>query len=513
MHAPLRLAELMGSLSLATDLADGFSLEKSLRTTVLAVRLARAAGSDDAATARCFWGTLLRFTGCTAFAHEEATSYAAGDDIALRHALAMVDFGRPSTFVARVVGGLAPGASLGARAKAVASLLGSPGAPKAHAHAQCEAGIAFAHAVGMPDVAEVLNYREERWDGRGPRGVAREEALPLAARVADVADVAELFAWHGGPEAAWDELRRRAGGSLDPRLVERFVAEGGGMFASVFATSVWEEFLASEPGTARVADDDAAVTRTLEAFARIADLASPYTLGHARRVADLAAAGADAMGLDADTQRLTFHAGLAHDLGRVAVPTGIWNKPAPLTPFERERVRTHSQHTETILRLAPSLHPIADIAGATHERGLGAGYHRRLRLRELGPPARLLAAANVWVALTSDRPHRARQSPAEATVAVRAMSQSGELDPSAVDAVLAAAGAPRHRRTPPAALSPREAEVVRLVAIGRTNPEIGTLLGISPRTAQHHVMNVYQKLGLESRAGLALYAVEHGLLD
>ena len=55
---------------------------------------------------RCFWGTLLRFTGCTAFAHEEATSYAAGDDIALRRALAMVDFGRPSTFVARVVGGL-----------------------------------------------------------------------------------------------------------------------------------------------------------------------------------------------------------------------------------------------------------------------------------------------------------------------------------------------------------------------------------------------------------------------
>ncbi len=89
MDAPLRLAELMGSLSLATDLADGFSLEKSLRTTVLAVRLARAAGCDEAATTQCFWGTLLRFTGCTAFAHEEATSYAAGDDIALRRALAI----------------------------------------------------------------------------------------------------------------------------------------------------------------------------------------------------------------------------------------------------------------------------------------------------------------------------------------------------------------------------------------------------------------------------------------
>jgi DNA-binding NarL/FixJ family response regulator len=62
-------------------------------------------------------------------------------------------------------------------------------------------------------------------------------------------------------------------------------------------------------------------------------------------------------------------------------------------------------------------------------------------------------------------------------------------------------------------LSNREVEVVRLVAVGRTNKEIGTLLRMSARTAQKHVMNVYDKLGLESRAGLALYALEHGLLD
>ena len=94
------------------------------------------------------------------------------------------------------------------------------------------------------------------------------------------------------------------------------------------------------------------------------------------------------------------------------------------------------------------------------------------------------------------------------------MVADGALDCRAVQAVLEARGAARARkRAWPAGLSDREVAVVRLVAVGRTNREIGRLLGMSPRTAQKHVMNVYDKVGLESRAGLALYAIEHGLLE
>ena len=123
----MRVAELLGSLSLATDLADGFALEKSLRTTALACRLARVTGADDAGVRAAFWATLLRFAGCTAFAHEEGRYYGVGEDIALRRALAMVDFGRPATFVSAALRDIATHAPFAARATALGRLVAPPG--------------------------------------------------------------------------------------------------------------------------------------------------------------------------------------------------------------------------------------------------------------------------------------------------------------------------------------------------------------------------------------------------
>jgi DNA-binding CsgD family transcriptional regulator len=177
-------------------------------------------------------------------------------------------------------------------------------------------------------------------------------------------------------------------------------------------------------------------------------------------------------------------------------------------------VRAHSHHTEVVLRGA-GLHDLADIAGATHERGRGAGYHKGRALDGVPFLARIVAAADVLAALGEERPHRPALDANTAVKELRAQVESGALDARAAQAVLDAAGmSPSKRKNAwPGGLSDREVEVVRLVAVGRTNKEIGSLLGVSSRTAQKHVMNIYDKLGLESRAGLALYAIEHGLLD
>lgn len=501
-------------MSLCTDLADGFALEKCLRTAVLATRIARSVSDDPEVHRTTYWASLLRFTGCTAYAHEEGRHYAAGDDISLRATLAYVDFGRPATFVGRALRGIARDAPLVARIRAVGSLVASPAAPARHAEAQCEVGAAFARTVDMPAVAEVLSLRDERWDGRGPRGVARAEAIPLAARIADVADVVELFAWSYGPEQAQDELERRAGGQLDPALVVHVRDHAPALLLGLFESTVWDLFLEAEPAPHRIAATPAERLACFEAFSRIADVQSVYTLGHSPRVAALAMRAAEVLGLPEPERVLAREAGFVHDLGRVAVPVGIWEKRAPLTAFERERIRTHSHQTETVLRLAPGLAPVAEIAAAAHERAGGQGYHRRLRADATPVTARLLAAADVCVALASDRPHRPRRGPDEVVRELRGLVTEGALDARAADAVLEAArfAAPTRRRDA-RHLTDREREVVRLVAVGRTNKEIGALLGMSPRTAQKHVMNVYQKVGLESRAGLALYAVEHDLLD
>jgi len=218
-----------------------------------------------------------------------------------------------------------------------------------------------------------------------------------------------------------------------------------------------------------------------------------------------------AAGLADGERALVRRAAAVHDLGRVASANSTWDKPGPLNAVEWQRVRTHSQHTEAVLRAA-GLDELADVAGATHERGRGGGYHRGLD--SVSFLAKLLGAADAMAAPGETRPHRPGLDDDRAITELRGLVESGDLDARAANAVLEPRGVTsKRKRAWPAGASDRADEVIRLVAVGRTNQEIGALLGVSPRTAQKHVMNVYDKLGLESRAGLALFAVEHGLIE
>ena len=135
----VRLVEVLGTLSLACDAADGFAHETTMRTAVLAAGLARLVG-DDRLVGDGVIASLLRHIGCTAFAVEEAHRYGAGDDVGLRSVMAEVDFGRPEEAVRIVTDRLAPDATTQARHSAVETLLGDgPLAAARHAAAQCDA--------------------------------------------------------------------------------------------------------------------------------------------------------------------------------------------------------------------------------------------------------------------------------------------------------------------------------------------------------------------------------------
>jgi DNA-binding NarL/FixJ family response regulator len=125
---------------------------------------------------------------------------------------------------------------------------------------------------------------------------------------------------------------------------------------------------------------------------------------------------------------------------------------------------------------------------------------------------RVLAAADAYAAMTADRPYRRALDPATAARDLRAEADAGRHDAEAVEAVLAAAGhPPARRRAYPRDLTEREVEVLRLLARGMTNKQIAARLVVSPRTVQHHVAHIYPKIGRRSRAGAALFAMEHGL--
>jgi HD-GYP domain-containing protein (c-di-GMP phosphodiesterase class II) len=252
----------------------------------------------------------------------------------------------------------------------------------------------------------------------------------------------------------------------------------------------------------------------LSAFADFADLKSPWTRGHSRRVASLAERAGRHAGLDEAACDVLRRAGLVHDLGRVAVENGIWDKPGPLTTAEWERVRLHPYYTERILVRCRSLASLVEPASSHHERLDGSGYHRSLAADSLSREGRILAAADVFAALTADRPHRPALADDAAAGILEAETGRG-LDPDAVACVLAAAGqrdAPLSSRWP-ADLTDREVEVLRLIARGRSNRDVGEQLFISPKTVGRHVENLYAKTGVSSRAAAALFAMEHGLLD
>ena len=501
-----RLAELIGSLSLATDLAAGFALETALRTCLGAVRLGRAAGVDGEALRDVYYTGLLRFIGCTAFSHEQAW-YGAGDDLAWSRELATVDAARPADVLATVVRRVGRGAGALRRAQAVARTLSDPKAPKEFATAHCGLAVRLAARLGMSErVVAALGQIYERWDGKGqPHGV-RGAAIELPARLMHVAWRAEVHRAADGPARAIEVVAERAGGELDPALARRFVAEARAIFVEPPSSSVWEPFLDAEPSPHRRAVDAAAVA---EAFAQFVDIKSPFTLGHSTGVAALAAAAAPRLGLDAETLRL---AGLLHDLGRVSVPNGIWDKRGPLNAVEWQRVRQHALETEHILGQTPLFAELAAICGQHHERTDGSGYHRGVAPADRA--ARLLAAADAYHAMREERAHRPALSAEAAARALVDDAERGRLDRQAVEAVLAAAGQPvRLRGELPNQLSAREVEVLCLLARGLSNKEIGARLHISAKTVQHHVAHIYEKTGVSTRAAAALFAVENRLLD
>jgi HD-GYP domain-containing protein (c-di-GMP phosphodiesterase class II) len=228
-------------------------------------------------------------------------------------------------------------------------------------------------------------------------------------------------------------------------------------------------------------------------------------------VAALAATAARAEGLPAEAVDAVRHAGLLHDLGRVAISGGVWDKATPLTDAEREKIRLHSYVGERLLSRAPAFARISEITSLTHERLDGSGYHRRVAAAAVPPEARILAAADVYQALVEDRPHRKAYSAEGAVAQLKTMVEAGALCPDATRAVLAAAGHAPPKLDRVAGLTARQVEVLRLLARGLTNKEIASALDISTKTAGHHVQHIFGKLGVTTRSGAAIHAMKFGI--
>jgi HD-GYP domain-containing protein (c-di-GMP phosphodiesterase class II) len=507
----VRLAEIVATLSLATDLGYGQPMEHVLRSCLLSLRLGERMGLDESERVVVYYVGLLACVGCYADAHEQARWF--GDDIALKAGTYGVDLaGLPmmAFMVRRVGAGEAPHRRLGRR---LSFMAGGRKEIEGMFVTHCVVTGTLAECLGLgPAVRAALQQAYERWDGKGePDGVAGEE-VAVSVRLMQLSRAVEVFHRAGGAGAAIEIARKRRGTEFDPALVDLFCEEAPTLLDDVAAVAGWDAVIAAEPAL-RLVLTEAEFDAALEAIADFADLKSPYTLGHSRAVADIAADAGRQMGLDEREIVLLHRAGLVHDLGRLGVSNAIWDKPGPLTPAEWERVRLHPYLSGRMLATSRALAPLAALASQHHERLDGSGYPGGLSSAALAPAARVLAASDCYCAATEPRPHRPARTVQEAADELRAEATSGRLDGDAVEAVLGAAGQPvRRRRERPAGLTAREVEVLRLIARGLSNKAIAQRLVISRSTAGKHVEHIYEKLGVSSRASASLFAVQHGLL-
>jgi HD-GYP domain-containing protein (c-di-GMP phosphodiesterase class II) len=380
-----------------------------------------------------------------------------------------------------------------------------------HLTAECEVAGMLAGGLGLPgSVQSLLAHLLERWDGRGPLARAKGEEIPLPMRIVHVAVDAALQRLLGGDERVVRLISERAGHAFDPEVVACLVDDAERILGLDARTSVWEETLSHEPAP-QLLLEGGSIDRALAAMGNFADLISPSLGGHSAGVAALAAAAARRCRIDAADATALRRAALVHDLGRVAIGARIWEKRGPLNADEWEQVRLHPYHTERVLSRSSFLAALAPIAGAHHERLDGSGYHRAATGAELALPARLLAAADVYHAMTEPRPHREPIAPERAAEILGEEAGARRLDADAVTAVLESAGqrAPPIER--PAGLTEREAEVVGMLARGLQTKQVARALGISVKTADRHIQNAYRKIGVSTRAAATLFAMEHGL--
>jgi HD-GYP domain-containing protein (c-di-GMP phosphodiesterase class II) len=508
----LRLADLVGAFSLATDLGLGQPMEHVLRSWVIAGRLGGHLGVEPDDRGALYYSATLAWVGCVADTPELATWF--GDDIAFRADSRRVDLaGLPMLgFMLRHVGVASPALHrIRLGAKLVAT--GGKGVEQVLL-SHCLTTARMAERLGLgADVCDPLQQVFTRWDGKGVPGGVGGEAIAFPMRLLQLADIVEVFHRIDGTDSAVEVARARRGKHFDPAVVDAFCGVAPDVLGDASSELDWEALIDEEPALQwRLTDHE--LDAALEAVGDFTDLRSPSRAGHSRGVADLAARAAADSGLSPADVVAVRRAALLHDIGFHGVPATILNKTGPLSASEAERMRMHAYYTERMLTRPAVLARLGAIASLTHERCDGSGYHRGLAGPAIPATARVLAAACAYRAMTEPRPYRPAMTAKQATAELRSDVRAGRLDPGAVDAVLAAAGqSPGKRRTGPAGLTPREVEVLALIARGASTRQVARRLAITPKTAETHIERIYTKTGASTRSTATLFAMQHGLLD
>lgn len=406
----VRLAQVLSALTFALDLTEGQRPGHTLRTCVLAMRLARELDLAPELQESLFYAALLKDAGCSSNAARMAELFGS-DDQSVKRSMRLVDWHDRWRLAARTAQNCGVGRSPLSRLRHFLTIARTPDMTRELLVTRCERGAAIAAHLGFPPGAsQAIAFVDEQWCGLGhPMGMSGSE-IPILSRILLIAQTLEVFVTEQGLDAGMVMIRERRGRWFDPRVADLVLQwrRDAGLWASLAdAERLEQTVLSLEPSSSPSIATDERLDAIAQGFAAVIDAKSPYTSRHSTNVARYAAAIATARGDSPARVRDVMRAGLLHDLGKLGVSNRILDKPAALSDEERTTMKDHPKWTWEILRHVPAFGPIAMSAAQHHERLDGRGYPWAFDASGLDDMARTLAIADVYEALTANRPYRA----------------------------------------------------------------------------------------------------------
>ncbi|MCH8186617.1 MAG: HD domain-containing protein [Chloroflexi bacterium] len=509
---------------MASDLAVGLHAGHGVRSCYIGMRLAEALELPLEQRVHLYYAELLKDAGCTAYTSQLA-GFLMVDELAAKRDLQFFrNVQNPIDVFSWLLQYVAQGAPFPTRVARIKDYLVNGRAFwREGFESTCQVAKRIAERLGMPPpVQDALLQIFEQWDGKGMPYGTRGEAIPIISRIVLTTSFLEVFHRRAGRDAALRVAGDQSRKSFDPLVVDAFLslADDEHFWSGLEDERVSDIVLSMEPeeSSYRYIREEQ-LEDVAQALADYADMKSPYLAGRSRRVAELAERVARRMGLPEPEATHIYRAALVRDIGIVAVPSFVLNKPQDqLSEVEREQIRLHPYHSERILSKVPALAPIVPIVSAHHERMDGRGYHRGLTGEKIPRGARILAVTDQFDELTHDAPDHPAMEPEEALDLMNHDVGNG-LWPEAFQALVEELGgaarppAKARRQQWPAGLTDREVEVLRLAAKGLSRRQIGDRLIVTEGTVRSHLEHIYGKIGVSTRATASLFAMEHGLLE
>ncbi len=432
----IRLAEVLSALCHALDMTEGQPEGHCIRCCWIGVRIGQELGLSERQIWELYYTLLLKDLGCSSNAARICQLYLA-DDLTFKHDFKRIDGSLPQAlrFVLSHTG-LKSG--LAERFRAIINIFQNGGEiARELIETRCHRGADIARKMRFPEpVALGIQYLDEHWDGGGKPSGARGADIPLYAQIALLAQIVDVFHAGGGIEAARREVKHRSGTWFNPVLAMAFesVAAGGEFWDMLRSKNLPGVIFTLEPAQHTTAVDEDYLDDIAAAFAQVIDSKSPYTHGHSERVTLFTDMIAEELGYPPERRRWLKRAALLHDIGKLGVSNTILDKPGKLDDVEWAAMKQHAAYSETILSRIGAFKDLAFIAGAHHERLDGRGYPRGLKGDQIARETRIISTADVFDALTADRPYRAAMTVTKA-LAIMEEGLGTATDPEAFHAL------------------------------------------------------------------------------